>query len=229
MQALKDVLLLFSGGRDSILSAVRLIKNGYHVRMISFDNGHMQKTKLMRKTADRLVSKFGKECCSYEGIFSIAPILYDFLGEYMRESSIGCQMLHCTCLCCHTAMLLRAVIFCKENNIHYLASGDKEADPYLFNSTEFFQFYVSICRENGIELLRPVRDVSTNFERKIEIAESGIHPKVYEPQCWLGYSTINRLTHAETVKAYEIFSERVMCKVKKRIDDIGERGCGKGN
>ena len=36
-----DCLLLYSGGKDSTLAAIRLYKAGYNVHFIHFDNGHM--------------------------------------------------------------------------------------------------------------------------------------------------------------------------------------------
>ena len=33
------VLLMLSGGRDSFLAACRLIEEGWHVHMITYDNG----------------------------------------------------------------------------------------------------------------------------------------------------------------------------------------------
>ena len=39
MDERKTVLLMLSGGLDSILSMVRLINDGYNVKLINFDNG----------------------------------------------------------------------------------------------------------------------------------------------------------------------------------------------
>ena len=35
----KEVLLMYSGGLDSILSCIRLLSKGYKVYLIHFDNG----------------------------------------------------------------------------------------------------------------------------------------------------------------------------------------------
>ena len=35
----KEVLLMYSGGLDSILSCIRLVSKGYKVYLIHFDNG----------------------------------------------------------------------------------------------------------------------------------------------------------------------------------------------
>ena len=35
----KEVILMYSGGLDSILSCIRLVRDGYKVYLINFDNG----------------------------------------------------------------------------------------------------------------------------------------------------------------------------------------------
>lgn len=92
-----------------MLSAIRLIESGYYVRMISFDNGHMQNPCLIKDTADRIITHFGKEYCSYEGLFDISATVHDFFKEFAIATMISCPILHCACLCC-----------CNDCTIHYI-------------------------------------------------------------------------------------------------------------
>ncbi len=38
----KEAVLLFSGGRDSSLAAIRLIEMGYEIHLLTFDNGAIE-------------------------------------------------------------------------------------------------------------------------------------------------------------------------------------------
>lgn len=214
-----DVLLLFSGGRDSMLSAVRLIKDGYRVRLISFDNGHMQHPELISDTAIRLVNHFGSEKVAFEGIKSTSAMLYDFLEGFMINGTKHCPPLHCVCLCCHTAMIIYAVKYCIQNDIRYIATGDKESDPYLIDCDFVSTIYNNLCNKYGIKLLYPVANVKSNFVRKVELAESGLHPKTYEPQCWLGYKPTHNVTEKEKDDASELFNIYVLPKIKTRLKE----------
>lgn len=52
-----EVLLLFSGGKDSFLAACRLIEQGFYVRLMTFDNGCMSNTGAASDMANRLVKR----------------------------------------------------------------------------------------------------------------------------------------------------------------------------
>ena len=49
------VLLMLSGGRDSFLAACRLIEEGWHVHMITYDNGCISNIEQAKTVAELII------------------------------------------------------------------------------------------------------------------------------------------------------------------------------
>lgn len=56
-----DCLVLFSGGRDSLLSAILLIEQGYKVKLVHYDNMCTIGCNNAENGYKRLLKKYGKE------------------------------------------------------------------------------------------------------------------------------------------------------------------------
>ena len=65
----KEVILMYSGGLDSILSCIRLVSKGYKVYLIHFDNGSSIGTERIQIGANRLMKRF-KDQVEFLGIAS---------------------------------------------------------------------------------------------------------------------------------------------------------------
>ena len=57
----KKVLLMYSGGLDSILSMARLVSQGYKVLLVHFDNGCSISTGLEVERTMKFENGYGKE------------------------------------------------------------------------------------------------------------------------------------------------------------------------
>ena len=57
----KEVILMFSGGRDSFLSACYLIEDGFRVCMATFENGAGLQTYNAAHGARRIIETYGQE------------------------------------------------------------------------------------------------------------------------------------------------------------------------
>lgn len=75
----KEVLLMYSGGLDSILSCIRLVSKGYKVYLIHFDNGSSIGTENIQIGAQRLITRF-KDQVEFLGIASIAGYFIYYRG-----------------------------------------------------------------------------------------------------------------------------------------------------
>lgn len=189
----KKVLLMLSGGRDSFLSACYLIERGYEVNMVTFYNGHMSCIELVQDVAARLIKRYGEERAKFVGIHSIIGTLYhlyepfiyktpkELVGDYpdLLPSQIFC-------LACHTAMYVRAIAYCKHNNISVLAEGARFKQGFFVELPEMVERYSRLADANGIQLELPVYHLQSDWDRKLAMADRGFLPKTYEPQCWLG-------------------------------------------
>lgn len=75
---MREVLLLYSGGLDSMLSACHLACKDYHVNLIHFDNGSSIGTENIIMGAEKLEDRFGSKKITYLGIVSIAGMVRRF-------------------------------------------------------------------------------------------------------------------------------------------------------
>lgn len=210
------VLMMYSGGRDSMLSVCRLVDKGFYVHIGTCANGHIHCIENARNSAEILKSRY-PEKIQIDPILDMTPVMYDYLEQVVHLKELGFEMSQCICLCCRFAMLVTEVIWCKNININRIATGDRSIDPYLFRKYEFKQRTVEICKTYGIEFLQPVYDVDTDHERNVSLAKYGFFPKVLEPKCWIGFSPYYIDDH-DVHKAVELFDNRLLPKITKDIE-----------
>lgn len=190
---MNKVLLMFSGGRDSFLSACRLVESGYHVCLIVYDNGCMSKLSWVEQSVDRIIRKYGEGRVSFAGVHNIAEYVYRFKQGYMNacldESAVRYPKLlpaQVNCLACHTAMYLWSIAYCQENNIEYIADGARKSQGFVIELPDMIERYTKLCEDGGIKLLLPVYGLVSDWVRKLELVGRGFVPKTLEPQCWIG-------------------------------------------
>ena len=58
---IKDVLILFSRGKDSFLSTLIILNKEYRVNLVIFDNGQKLKSKNILIGAKKIKNKFGED------------------------------------------------------------------------------------------------------------------------------------------------------------------------
>ncbi len=226
----KDILLMLSGGRDSFLSACKLIEEGFRLHMITFDNGCMSNAENVRLTANRIIAKYGESSAYYVGIYSIAALcskledvhLYCSLEKLVRQYG-SLPQIQLPCLDCHTAMYVAAIAYCKVHNISYLAEGGRKAQKFFVELPDMRKRYEELAEKYDLILKFPVYELESDWERKIELAERGFVPKVLEPQCWRGRPMHRDLTETE-IKGLKDFydnemKDKLMSLIEKRIKE----------
>lgn len=200
----KKILVMISGGRDSFLAACKMVEKGYHVRLITYDNGSMSGVNNVNELAERMQKRFGEEFVSVAGIHQIAQNISPLLNRVLYEEPIKlcAEYPHLvynqlTCLACHSAMYLHSIAYCKANNLDGIAEGARKQQKFFVELPEMLERYTELCTEHGIELYTPMFDFVSDIERKREIANWGLLPKSYEPQCWLGCPLLNDLSNEQ--------------------------------
>lgn len=104
-----NVILLFSGGRDSILSTKRLSYMGYkNINLLTCDNGHIEKVEYARANASITEARVLPPINS-------GPIMYDLLKIFVNMRKIDCEMCQIICLCCRASMIVCAIAMAKKN------------------------------------------------------------------------------------------------------------------
>lgn len=194
----KEVLLLFSGGRDSMLAAARLVADGYTVNLITFDNGCIHGVEDRECAADILKGHYNdgddKGPIKDLGIRNICGIwqmimrpIQNMSFTAMAGDYSAMSMSQTHCLGCRTAMVASAGIICELLGIDKLAVGDKMGDEFASQHTSTYDLHKQMLNDMfKVEYIRPVWDVEDAFETKSELMLRGLPTKVVEPQCVLG-------------------------------------------
>ena len=221
----KEVLLMFSGGRDSFLSACRLVSQGYHVKMITFDNGCISGLTRPGETVSTIIDKFGSENISFEGVYSIISIkheisdYFDYIPLDELASKYNKLILGQTrCLMCKTAMYIAAIKYCKSKNIKFLAEGARESQGFFVENECMINRYKQLCVDNNIELLTPVFKLEDEWKRKIDLLGYGFDSKTFEMQCFLGTPLKEKLNDEQIKSLVDFFDKELLLNTKRIID-----------
>ncbi len=226
----KKTLLMLSGGRDSFLSACKMIKAGYDIDLVTYDNGCISAIENVSTVVKRLSECFGKQRIHS---YTIQPIAIEFnrLRNTVENKEIVdiCKeypyllVAQTNCLACHTAMYLHAIAQCLVSGIDTITEGAREQQGFFVALPEMKERYETLCRKYGIELMLPVYDLQSDVERKNELGQFGFTPKSYEPQCWVGRPLISSLTQEQReslAKYYDNEIEPLTHDIIKKLQEI---------
>lgn len=208
----EKVLLLYSGGKDSTLSAIRLHNLGYQVDFIHFDNGYM-------KDVDKPFLTYKKTFFEIEG--------YDFLYinkainikqefdsllfalKSQEKQSLKSEM---TCLCCRSTMYKYALDYALKNNYKYIAEGARICQDFMIEQPEMLHKYEEILKQHGIPLLLPVLNITDDDELKKELLANGNSSKGWESKCLIGEKPVSK-TESDKAKILNYFDKSIKSKV----------------
>lgn len=226
VQKEKKVLLMLSGGRDSFLSACRLIEQGNHIYMVTYDNGCMSNADAARKVSKRIIEKYGASRASFIGVRSMSTNLFRLQEAYLYKTIAESSKMYpnlrpaqLPCLACHTGMYIESIVYCKTHNIHFMAEGARKTQKFVVELPEMIERYRELVKENGIELMLPVYELKDDWERKLELADRGYIPKTLEPQCWIGCPLGQELSSSEVNSLTAYYDNDMKPKLQKLIDD----------
>lgn len=209
----KEVLLMYSGGLDSILSCIRLVSKGYKVYLIHFDNGSSIGTENIQIGAQRLIERF-KDKVEYLGIASTAArfVYYremtdieNLNAEELNNKYGKISMSQYRCLLCRMSMYTYTVALAKNMNIGYIAEGARKSQLFAIEQEELLNEFKSFCNKYNIELLTPVLEVEDDYEKENEIFMWDYNLCACEAKCLLGYPMNRNLTKEELNDIKELY------------------------
>lgn len=226
----KEALVMLSGGRDSFLTICRMIKEGYAVKLITYDNGCMSGEKNTYSLLQRLQKRFGDDIVKSAGIHMIAQDFRKLAKTYFYQdaSTIANKYPHLTynqfiCLACHTAMYVHSIAYCLANDINVLAEGARLQQGFFVELPEMKQEYEQLCLSYGIALKLPVYDLDSDEDRKNELASWGFLPKSYELQCWLGCPLKDELSESQRNDLLKYYKEEMHPQCRDMIECLKEK------
>lgn len=216
---MNNVLLMFSGGKDSFLAACKLVEEGYHVKLIMFNGGCIIGDENGISTAQRLVNKYG-ERVEIEGVRASVGTrmrverpwkemkIKELIKEFPDVNGVQSQ-----CFFCQTSMWLEAIAYCLAKDIKHIACGYKSSDMFCTGSYAYIDMIKKLCINYEIELKLPMwyfdelEDLSD--ARNLEMAERWFMPAVIEPQCTVGVPVDEPISDPEMGQLIFYFKTRV--------------------
>lgn len=229
-------MILFSGGKDSLLATVRLLDEGYHVYLVNYENSCGIQSNNVEHTINRLIKKYGNEKVTFLGVKNISAIWREFIYPYynfkvneifQKYGNISISQFNC--LTCRLAMYVATILTCQSDHINIVVDGARKSQLFAIEQKELLNRFGEFFRENGIKIEFPLQDMQEDYEVKNELLMRGIVPKTLEPQCLLGIplkdSEIDNEIILAVCNVYDKYlKEKAMCLLKryKGIELTGE-------
>lgn len=199
-----DCLLLYSGGKDSTLAAIRLKNAGYNVHFVHYSNGHMLDD-------DKPFLTFKKTFANYDGYtfhyqnkaIPIADEFNEYFSYWKNEHGDnfdgGNLDSEIRCLSCRMAMYTKAIIYAKEHGFKYIAEGARISQKFMLEQIPVIERLKVLASNYGIELLFPVLDLVDDELEKQELIANGFSSKGWESKCLLGRAAMDKSVEDERI------------------------------
>lgn len=215
--------VMFSGGRDSFVSACRMLDRGYRVHLVTFDNGCMSGLNFVNHGADRLRNRYEDRILCVTAL----PIAEYFsrIREriYERETYDIANVYpylvlnQLNCLMCHSMMYIAGVKYCLSNGVGMIVDGGRISQGFIVEQREMVNRYKSFCQSFGIEVEFPVLNVLDDLLIKEEMSDRGFIPKVLETQCWVGGRLKEELSDSQKMDLLRYFDAELEPFMRKEI------------
>lgn len=218
----KDVLLLYSGGKDSTLTALRLKKAGFNVYFMHFDNGYMLDTDKPYLTFKNTFANCPGYYFDYENhAINIKEIFVDYFSKWQKDkdwdltsNSLSSEI---KCLSCRMAMYTRALQYAREHDFKYLAEGARISQQFMIEQPKMLNYFKELANNYGIKILYPVLNIEDDELEKKELLENGFSTKSWEGKCIIGRppKDKNSLDEKIIIDYYnEIIKPKMLSKIK---------------
>ena len=223
---MKKALVLFSGGKDSMLSAILLIEQGFQVYLVHYDNSFEIGSKNVKYGFKRLEKKYGNDKVKYLGAKKISGIFRELIKDFYNYKSTEIinkygeiSISQFNCLACRLAMYIQSIIICKQLNISYVADGARNSQLFAIEQDEMLNLFNELFKKYKIDLLVPVKNLEDDFQLKNEFLVRGIIPKVSESQCLLGMPLIKNIVDKEILNSsINIYKKLLFPKIEPIIE-----------
>lgn len=188
-----EAIILFSGGKDSFLSTLKILEQGYTVNLITYENGCGLHSKNVNYNINKLVKKYGSNKVKFLGIKNTSAIWREFLFLYYNllpskiiEKYGEIPISQFNCLSCRLAMYVVTIIEAKKNNINIVVDGARKSQLFAIEQDEMIECFKQLFKMYNIKIFYPLLEETKDFNIKNEILVRGFVPKTLEPQCLIG-------------------------------------------
>ena len=217
----QDCLLLYSGGKDSTLAAIRLYKAGYNVHFIHFDNGHMCDQDKPYLT---FLETFNRENDFYFDYALSNVNIKDLFEEYYKEWSLKISNdkeldSEIRCLSCRMAMYTKAIEIAKELGYKYIAEGARISQKFMLEQLPITERLKDLASSHGIKLLLPVLHVDDDQKLINELLENGHSSKTWESKCLIGKPAKDK-TPEDEEKIINYYDTIIESNIQKKLKKV---------
>lgn len=227
---MERVLVLFSGGLDSMLATMKLVEAGYKAVLVHYNNGLSVGLDTINHGVERLINKCGDDKVEFYGTINIGDEFFELINDYyntkpavIAKSYPGLTFNQSKCLHCRTVMYAFSVSLCLKLGIKKMAEGARKSQIFAIEQEPMIENYRALLSAHDIELLLPVLDLpneyGSEFERENEFYLRGMIPSNMEPKCLWGYPT-NPLTEEDVLDITRFFEEKLLEPIKQMIREI---------
>lgn len=213
-----DVLLLYSGGKDSTLAAIRLYNAGYNIHFIHFDNGHMRDQDKPYLTFQET---FGKKDDFYFDYELSSVDIKQIFEEYFSNWSVNLSndptlTSEIRCLSCRMAMYTKAIEIAKEQGFKYIAEGARISQKFMLEQLPITNRLKELATSQGIKLLLPVLYVDDDQKEIEELLANGHSSKTWESKCLIGKPAKDK-TDEDKIAIIDYYDSVLKPNVLKKI------------
>lgn len=222
----EKVVLMLSGGKDSFLSACRLLEDpaNYTLLMVTYDNGCSYRSSDAGLVAERIISKYGKDRVSYLGVYKISSVIREFFSPYFNmkpadqeKEFAGLTPSQFHCLICRTSMYLYSIWIALLNNAAFISEGARKDQEFVIELPGMaLERYPELVKLAGLQLLLPVYELDNDWIRDNELIARGYNCKTYEPKCIIGYPVNKSIDESVIEGVHSYYDKVILPHIKSR-------------
>jgi len=195
MKKKTGVAILFSGGADSMATAIHYLRQKRPAALLTFYNGAESMMDMAKYRSGLLREKFGSlvtwEQRDVKDLFHRLAIqsLEPDVKKYGTLVCCGCKL----------AMLAEAILFCREHGIRELADGFRREQIYYPEQTAEYMIPAGqIARSFKVSYVHPLYE-ATDAEVHRMAAEENLPPLALQPSCLFAF---NRIQPSAKIRKY---------------------------
>ena len=222
-----DCLLLYSGGKDSTLAAIKLYNAGYNVHFIHFDNGHMRDQDKPYLTFIETFDKEKEYYFDYElSNVDIKSLFEEYFDDWSTNLTNDEALIsEIRCLSCRMAMYTKAIQIARERGYKYIAEGARISQKFMLEQLPITTRLKELAASQGIKLLLPVLYVDDDQKEIEELLANGHSSKTWESKCLIGRPAKDKTAEDEKiiVDYYDSILEPAIQKRLKYTSDNNKK------
>ena len=223
---MKDVLILFSGGKDSFLSTLIMLNKGYRVNLVTFDNGQELKSKNVLIGAKKIKNKFGEDKVNIIGIKKTDAIFrelicsfYNYDTNYINQKFGNITISQFNCLACRLSMYILSIIICKKENVKLVVDGARKSQLFAIEQQTMINEFKKLFENFNLEIIFPVLNETYDYSIKNQILANGFVPKMNECQCLLGMPILNGSMNDDILEGcLNVYMKELYPKIERIIE-----------